>query len=516
MGEHRLRFDTLIVGAGSAGNVLASRLTEDPARRVLLLEAGPDYPTIESLPDDLRLGYGTDAGIAAMSHDWGYSGQATPLCSDMIVPRGRVVGGSSAVNSQIYLRGVPEDFEAWAAMGNDRWSFDQVLPYFCKVENDHDFGGAAYHGDDGPIGVRRYSREEWAPVHQAWVDACREAGFPDCPDANRPHTTGTGPYPLNNIDGVRQSTAVTYLAGARGRPNLQIEANCTTRRVLVEGGRAVGVEVERGGQLEQRYADEVVLSAGAIASPQIMMLSGFGPETHLRAIGVDVRGHLPGVGRNLRDHPTASLRWHLKFRPATNRHWLQTGLRYTADGSEMANDMIVYLFASPVLPDDPDEFLNVLPVVNLAVGQGELRLRSDDIHDRPLLDYRYFEEDLDRKRQREGLRLCMELVEGHAPFRELLGPMMRNPGSDLHDDDALDRWMLGYAETCHHSSGTCKMGPETDPLAVADQSGRVHGVDGLRIVDASLMPDCVRANINATTMMMAEKIAAEMRAESEM
>lgn len=490
---------------------MAARLSEDPSRQVLLLEAGPDYPTMESVPDDILLGHGSPSGIYSMSHDWGYCGQATPFSSDMVVPRGRLVGGSSAVNSQIYLRGVPEDFEAWAAMGNDRWSFDQVLPFYCKVENDHDYGGAVYHGDDGPIGVRRYSQKEWAPVHRAWVDACLGAGFPDCPDANRPQSTGAGPYPLNNIDGVRQSTAVTYLAGARGRRNLQIEANCTTRRVLLEGGHAVGVEVERDGRLEQRYAEEVVLSAGAIATPQIMMLSGFGPEAHLREIGVEVRRHLPGVGRNLRDHPTAGLRWHVKFRPAAHQHWLQTGLRYTADGSEMPNDMIVYIFASPSIPDDPDEFLNLLPVINLAVGQGELRLRSDDVHDKPLLDYRYFEEAFDRKRQREGLRLCMELVEGHAPFRELLGPILRSPGSAFDDDSALDRWMLEYAETCHHSSGTCKMGPDTDPLAVADQSGRVHGVDGLRIVDASLMPDCVRANINATTMMMAEKIAAEMR-----
>ncbi len=505
-----MNYDTLIVGAGSAGNILAARLTEDPTRQLLLLEAGPDYPSVDSLPADIRLGFGTPSGIYSMSHDWGYTGQATPQCTEMIVPRGRLVGGSSAVNAQIFLRGVPEDFDAWAEMGNDRWSFEQVLPYYCKLENDHDFGAAAYHGDDGPIGVRRYPEEEWGPEQQAWVDACRQAGFQDCADANQPHSTGVGPYPLNNIDGVRQSTAVTYLAQARNRPNLNILSDCTTRRVLFEAGRAIGVEVERGGQVEQQYAEEIVLCAGAMGTPQIMMLSGIGPAPHLREIGVDVRQHLPGVGQNLRDHPTAGLRWQLKFRPTNRFHWLQTGLRYTADGSNLPNDMIIYIAASPDLADDPDDFLYLLPVVNLAVGQGELRLRSAAIHDKPLLNYRYFEESFDRQRQREGLRLCMALVEGQPAFRQLLGPMLRSPGNALHDNAALDRWILANAETCHHSSGTCRMGPDTDPLAVADQAGCVHGVDGLRIVDASLMPDCVRANINATVMMMAEKIAAEM------
>lgn len=500
--------DTLIIGAGSAGNILAARLSEDPTRQVVLLDAGPDYPSPADLPDDIRLGYGTDAGILSLSHDWGYTGQATAQIPDLPIPRGRLVGGSSAVNAQVFLRGVPEDFAAWAALGNEQWTFEQVLPFYCKLENDQDFGNASFHGQGGPIGVRRYPQAEWSADQRAWYDACRQAGHPDCPDANAPGSTGAGPFPLNNIDGVRQSTAITYLAQARERPNLQVWANCTTRRVLLAGTRAVGVEVERDGQLQELHAQEVILCAGAIGTPQILLLSGIGPADHLREIGLDVRLHLPGVGQNLRDHPTTNLQWHLQpdFVPTNQHHWHQAGLRYTADGSDLPNDMIVYVGASPF-----GGFFFVRPTVNLALGQGSLRLRSADIHDRPLLRYRYFDEAFDRQRQREGIRHCVELMEEHPAFRRLLGPMKNGPDSILHDDPALDRWIFANADTGHHTSSTCKMGPDTDPLAVADQSGRVWGIDGLHIADASLMPDSVRANINATVMMMAEKIAEAMK-----
>jgi choline dehydrogenase len=501
--------------------VLAARLSEDPDHKVILVEAGPSYLDIENdqLPEDIR-----DAGeMSVERHDWGLQGYFIEPAEDRELqpyPRGRVVGGSSSVNAAIGQRGTPDDFAAWAAIGNEEWEWDKVLPYFNRLENDLDFGDRPYHGASGPVPITRYPESDWAPAVQACARAWREQGFPDCADFNDPTATGVGPTPRNLVGEVRASSMVTYLKQARERPNLTIISDTMCRCVVFDGVVAVGVEVERDGETEVIRTDRVVLSAGAIHTPHILMLSGIGPAAPLTEVGIEPLVVNEAVGQNLQDHPMIPVVTLL--REQTDRLGARSALRFTSEiGNELGlvDDMSVFpcVMEPSTLNLDVDtkgrKALTFISNVSKPRSIGWMTITSADPHVQPELHFNYVSAPEDMARAMASVRMVRDMCQ-RLPLKDEITEIVMPDTETVADDARFQEWIRTVVTTAYHPVGTCRMGPAADPGAVVDQHLAVHGVEHLWVADASVMVNVPTAFTNLTAFMIGERLADWMKSEA--
>ena len=521
-------YDYIIVGAGSAGSVLANRLSAHPEDKVLLIEAGgSDKSMYVRMPAGI-------ANLAGPRFNWGYetAPQAAMNGRRMYQPRGRLLGGSSSINAMVYMRGQAADYDHWRQLGNAGWGYDDVLPFFKKSERNeriHD----EFHGQDGPLNVAE--RPYTNPLSHAFVAAAQEAGIPFNPDFNGAVQLGCGLFQVTQKNGARCSAAAAYLHSVAARENLTVVTKAQATRVVIERGRATGVEYARGRWRHiVRAAREVVLAGGAINSPQLLLLSGVGPAGELRAAGVSVMHDLPGVGKNLQDHlninvlqhaaPKSTLDDKARLLPSIGVA-LQWALYRTGPGTSNVAEAGAFIISElgAATPDIQYHFIPAQVVDHARTkldgygvtlhacclrprSRGEIRLASADSLQKAVIDPNYLASDYDLRVLIDGIRRGRDILAAPA-FRPWLGAE-RIPGAMVQSDAALEAFIRATAETEYHPVGTCKMG--SDPMAVVDEQLRVRGLDGLRVIDASIMPTLVSGNTNAPTIMIAEKGAAMM------